>query len=122
MKQTLALLSIFLIFSYNSNPFILGIRMSIIKRSYIVPGWLLYFEITSAGSLNVSTEANPFVSKTNLIENVISGSSSTTRILLIIFLLSPEEEGCLPVAKLVPILFLPLLFALLVLRLKTTII
>src|ERR687885_2226618 len=80
IKQTLALLSIFLIFSYNSNPFILGIRMSIIKRSYVIPGWLLYFEITSTGSLNVSTEANLFSSKIFFKEKVISGSSSITKI------------------------------------------
>src|SRR5919199_308569 len=86
IKQTLALLSIFLIFSYNSNPFILGIRMSIIKRSYIVSGCLLYIEITSAGSLNVSTEANLFSSKTCFKEKVISGSSSITKIFSIFLL------------------------------------
>ena len=52
--------------------------MSIIKRLYIP--CCLYIEITSIGSLNVSTNAKPFSCRTFFNTKVISGSSSIIRI------------------------------------------
>src|ERR671931_1515453 len=78
MKHASTFLSISFIFLYNSNPFILGILISNNARPYI-PG--LKLDNADKGSLYVST-SNPFISKIMSKLEVISGSSSTMRILL----------------------------------------
>src|SRR5215208_1136220 len=79
-KQILTLLSIFLISSYSSKPFILGIFISRNRRSYFLPA--LKIESANRGSVNVST-SNPPSSKPIVKIEALSGSSSTTKIFLL---------------------------------------
>ncbi len=87
IKEILTLSSSFLISLYNSNQFIFGIFISI---SAILYNPFLKDDSARSGSLKEST-TNPLSSKTMLKHQVISGSSSTSRILnwdhFIVFLL-----------------------------------
>ena len=84
-KLALTLLSIFLAASYSSKPFILGIFISRIRRSYFLLA--LNVESASKGSVNVTT-SNPPSSKLIVKTEALSGSSSTTKIFLFFSLLT----------------------------------
>src|ERR687891_498163 len=85
-KQTLTLLSIFFICSYNSKPFISGILISRIRRSYFLLLLSSKEDSANRGSINVST-SNPPSSKPIVNIEALSGSSSTTKIFLFFSLL-----------------------------------
>lgn len=96
MKHALTSQSIFLIFSYSSNPLICGILTSSSSRSYM-PG--LKFDRANTGSSKAST-TKPFASNPVLKVKIMSGSSSTRSILLLLeeffcsTLLASSSFGC----------------------------